>query len=122
MRKPGLTTWIMLAMFAGICTGLLIHYLSEQTWIVRFSDGMSILTDIFLRLIKMIIAPLVFSTLVTGIAKMGDTKAVGRIGTQNAGLVSGRFTDFPAAGIDHHEPGESRLQPETSHTGNNRGS
>ncbi len=70
----------MLAMFAGICTGLLIHYLAGQVWIFRFSDGMSILTDIFLRLIKMIIAPLVFSTLVTGIAKMGDTKAVGRIG------------------------------------------
>ena len=41
---------------------------------------MSILTDIFLRLIKMIIAPLVFSTLVTGIAKLGDIRAVGRIG------------------------------------------
>ena len=39
-----------------------------------------ILTDIFLRLIKMIIAPLVFSTLVVGVAHMGDTKAVGRIG------------------------------------------
>jgi Na+/H+-dicarboxylate symporter len=43
---------------------------------------MSIITDIFLRLIKMIIAPLVFSSLVTGIAKMGDTKAVGRIGAK----------------------------------------
>lgn len=40
----------------------------------------SILTDIFLRLIKMIIAPLVFSTLVVGVAKLGDLKAVGRIG------------------------------------------
>jgi Na+/H+-dicarboxylate symporter len=80
MKKPGLTTWIILAMLAGICTGLGIHYLAGEARIVRFSDGMSILTDIFLRLIKMIIAPLVFSTLVTGIAKMGDIKAVGRIG------------------------------------------
>ncbi|MFY7706653.1 MAG: cation:dicarboxylate symporter family transporter, partial [Flavobacteriales bacterium] len=40
----------------------------------------SIFTDIFLRLIKMIIAPLVFSTLVVGVAKLGDLKAVGRIG------------------------------------------
>lgn len=39
-----------------------------------------IFTDIFLRLIKMIIAPLVFSTLVVGVAKLGDLKAVGRIG------------------------------------------
>src|SRR5664279_392581 len=80
MKKPGLTTWIMMAMIAGIITGLGIHYLTGPGWVVRFSDGMSILTDIFLRLIKMIIAPLVFSTLVTGIAKMGDIKAVGRIG------------------------------------------
>ena len=40
----------------------------------------SLFTDVFLRLIKMIIAPLVFSTLVVGVAHMGDTKAVGRIG------------------------------------------
>jgi Na+/H+-dicarboxylate symporter len=43
-------------------------------------DIITILTDIFLRLIKMIIAPLVFSTLVVGVAKLGDIKAVGRIG------------------------------------------
>lgn len=43
-------------------------------------EYISILTDIFLRLIKMIIAPLVFSTLVVGVAKLGDIKAVGRIG------------------------------------------
>ncbi|HEY6161617.1 MAG TPA: dicarboxylate/amino acid:cation symporter [Bacteroidia bacterium] len=43
-------------------------------------DYITILTDIFLRLIKMIIAPLVFATLVTGVAKLGDIKAVGRIG------------------------------------------
>lgn len=40
----------------------------------------SILSDIFLRLIKMIVAPLVFTTLVVGVAKVGDIKAVGRIG------------------------------------------
>lgn len=43
-------------------------------------EYISILTDIFLRLIKMIIAPLVFATLVVGVAKLGDIKAVGRIG------------------------------------------
>ena len=40
----------------------------------------SIFTEVFLRLIKMIIAPLVFATLVAGVAKLGDLKAVGRIG------------------------------------------
>jgi Na+/H+-dicarboxylate symporter len=51
-----------------------------ETTILKFADNISILTDIFLRLVKMIIAPLVFSTLVVGVAKLGDIKAVGRIG------------------------------------------
>ncbi|MFM9910190.1 MAG: dicarboxylate/amino acid:cation symporter [Chitinophagaceae bacterium] len=44
------------------------------------TDPFSLLADIFLRLIKMIVAPLVFFTLVVGVAKLGDIKAVGRIG------------------------------------------
>lgn len=43
-------------------------------------EPFSLLSDIFLRLIKMIIAPLVFTTLVVGVAKLGDIRAVGRIG------------------------------------------
>jgi Na+/H+-dicarboxylate symporter len=43
-------------------------------------EGFSLLADIFLRLIKMIVAPLVFSTLVVGVAKLGDINSVGRIG------------------------------------------
>jgi Na+/H+-dicarboxylate symporter len=82
MNKPGLTGWIIIAMTAGIIIGLLIHHKAGIYWSEQFSDYMSIITDIFLRLIKMIIAPLVFSSLVTGIAKMGDTKAVGRIGAK----------------------------------------
>jgi len=82
MKKPGLTGWIIIAMSAGIITGLLIHHSASIYWSEHFSDYMSVITDIFLRLIKMIIAPLVFSSLVTGIAKMGDTKAVGRIGAK----------------------------------------
>ena len=82
MKNPGLTGWIVIAMTAGIITGLLIHHSAGIYWSEHFSDYMSIITDIFLRLIKMIIAPLVFSSLVTGIAKMGDTKAVGRIGAK----------------------------------------
>ncbi len=44
------------------------------------TDPFSLLADVFLRLIKMIVAPLVFFTLVVGVAKLGDIKAVGRIG------------------------------------------
>src|SRR5450631_1323691 len=80
MKKPGLTAWIVIAMVAGVIAGLIVHYSSTDNWKDQFSTGMSVVTDIFLRLIKMIIAPLVFSTLVTGIAKLGDIRAVGRIG------------------------------------------
>lgn len=43
-------------------------------------EPFSLLADIFIRLIKMIVAPLVFTTLVVGVAKLGDMKSVGRIG------------------------------------------
>ena len=49
------------------------------------ADTLALVTTMFLRLIKMIIAPLVFSTLVVGIAKMGDAKEVGRIGVKALG-------------------------------------
>ncbi|HLK30521.1 MAG TPA: dicarboxylate/amino acid:cation symporter [Puia sp.] len=80
MKKIGLTGWILIAMAAGIIVGLIIHFNASKEWIESFSAGISLVTEIFLRLIKMIIAPLVFSTLVVGIAKLGDIKAVGRIG------------------------------------------
>ena len=80
MRKIGLTGWIMIAMVTGVVLGLWVHYNCTTAQKDSFSGGISVFTDIFLRLIKMIIAPLVFSTLVVGIAKLGDVKAVGRIG------------------------------------------
>jgi Na+/H+-dicarboxylate symporter len=80
MKKIGLTGWILISMGAGIIVGLMIHYMAGPSLIAPFDRAASIVTDVFLRLIKMIIAPLVFSTLVTGIAKLGDIRAVGRIG------------------------------------------
>jgi Na+/H+-dicarboxylate symporter len=67
----------------GIAVGYVANIsLSDAT---GFADTLSLLTTLFLRLIKMIIAPLVFSTLVVGIAKMGDAKEVGRIGIKALG-------------------------------------
>ncbi|HVY75642.1 MAG TPA: dicarboxylate/amino acid:cation symporter [Puia sp.] len=80
MRKIGLTGWILVSMIAGIGVGLSLHYAAGPQTIAGFDRGFSIATDAFLRLIKMIIAPLVFSTLVTGIAKLGDIRTVGRVG------------------------------------------
>jgi Na+/H+-dicarboxylate symporter len=81
MKKAKLTTWIFIGMLAGITVGWMCHALLPTPESAKVVAGyISLVTDIFLRLIKMIIAPLVFSTLVVGIAHMGDTKAIGRIG------------------------------------------
>ena len=81
-----LTTWIFIAMLAGIGVGWLDHELLPTPEAAKNVAGyISLATDVFLRLIKMIIAPLVFSTLVVGIAHMGDTKSIGRIGLKTMG-------------------------------------
>ncbi len=76
-----LTTWILVAALAGVAAGWAGHASSPDAAAAATVAGyFSILSDVFLRLIKMIIAPLVFATVVAGIAGMGDAKAVGRIG------------------------------------------
>ncbi len=75
-----LTLWILVAMFIGIGVGYAMHTGMEEASRKHVADNLKILTEIFLRLVKMIIAPLVFSTLVVGIAKLGDLKTVGRVG------------------------------------------
>lgn len=75
-----LTLWILIAMVIGIVVGYGMHFGMEEGARKEVADNLKILTEIFLRLVKMIIAPLVFSTLVVGIAKLGDMKTVGRVG------------------------------------------
>jgi proton glutamate symport protein len=70
-RAPALTTQI----FIALAVGILIGYVWPSIGV-----GLRPLADLFLRLIKMIIAPLLFSTIVVGAAGTGDLKAVGRIG------------------------------------------
>lgn len=81
--KFNLTTRIFLCMLLGILVGYLYRaFYPDPAHYEKFADNIQILSDIFLRLIKMIIAPLVFSTLVVGVAKVGDFKSVGRIGVK----------------------------------------
>jgi Na+/H+-dicarboxylate symporter len=81
--RSKLTTIILIGMVLGILVGWACHELWPDPKTAKsIADYISLITDIFLRLIKMIIAPLVFSTLVVGVAHMGDTKAVGRIGAK----------------------------------------
>ncbi|MFN5479687.1 MAG: dicarboxylate/amino acid:cation symporter [Chitinophagaceae bacterium] len=75
-----LTTYIIIAMVIGILVGYVVHVQSDAETIKSFSDKIKLLTTIFLRLVQMVIAPLVFTTLVVGIAKLGDLKSVGRVG------------------------------------------
>jgi Na+/H+-dicarboxylate symporter len=75
-----LTTYIILSMVVGIIVGYIVHVNASPEWISGFSKNIKLLSTIFIRLVQMIIAPLVFSTLVVGIAKLGDLKAVGRVG------------------------------------------
>jgi Na+/H+-dicarboxylate symporter len=81
MKKSNkLTLYIIIAMIAGAILGYIIHENAQAATIEAFSKNIKLLTTIFLRLIQMIIAPLVFTTLVVGIAKLGDIKTVGRVG------------------------------------------
>lgn len=75
-----LTISILVAMAAGILLGYVVNKNASPGYIASFSSNIKLLTTIFLRLVQMIIAPLVFSTLVVGISKLGDLKTVGRIG------------------------------------------
>ncbi|WBM72282.1 dicarboxylate/amino acid:cation symporter [Buttiauxella sp. WJP83] len=75
-----LTLFILLFMFAGILSGAAIHEYAAADNIKSYAENITLFTDIFLRLIKMVIAPLVFSTLTVGIMKMGETSTIGRVG------------------------------------------
>src|SRR5262249_47273126 len=75
------TYWILAGMILGVVVGYVLYVtLPDPKTAVIVAGYFSIITDLFLRLIKMIIAPLVFSMLVVGIAHMGDTESIGRIG------------------------------------------
>src|SRR5437762_9224270 len=75
--RPSLTTQILI----GLVVGGLVGYLGRR-WGYNWGNNVYFLRDIFLNLIKSIIAPLIFSTLVVGIAGGGDLKNVGRMGVK----------------------------------------
>lgn len=76
-----LTNFILGGMIAGVILGAILHQIiGAEAARVDIAGYFHLLADVFLHLIKMIIAPLVFATLVTGIAHMGDSAALGRIG------------------------------------------
>ncbi|MGG5506022.1 MULTISPECIES: dicarboxylate/amino acid:cation symporter [unclassified Myroides] len=84
MKNNKLFIAIIIALVLGVIFGSIIHY-SLPEYITGFSKNIKLLGTIFIRLVQMIIAPLVFCTLVVGIAKMGDMKMVGRVGGKAMG-------------------------------------
>ncbi|MDR2206831.1 MAG: cation:dicarboxylase symporter family transporter [Flavobacteriaceae bacterium] len=110
---------ILIALVLGAVLGLIIYTQYDKESAENFSKKIELLGTVFIRLVQMIIAPLVFSTLVVGIAKMSDIKMIGRVGTKamlwfiTASLVSlmiglvfvnwlepGRVVNFPIPAAD----------------------
>jgi hypothetical protein len=79
-KKNRLTLYILVAMLLGGILGAIVHSNFSAEAATKFSTHIKLLATIFIRLVQMIIAPLVLTTLVVGIAKLGDIKSVGRIG------------------------------------------
>jgi aerobic C4-dicarboxylate transport protein len=75
MKRPSLYKSLYVQVLCGIALGALLGFIFPQ-----YGVAMRPLGDGFIKLIRMLIAPIIFATVVVGIAKMGDIKAVGRIG------------------------------------------
>ncbi len=73
MKRPSLTGWIMIAMAAGVAAGIWMPSLAT-------AKATQALATVFLRLIQSIVAPLLFGTLVYGVAGTGSLKTMGRVG------------------------------------------
>ncbi|MEN9336757.1 MAG: C4-dicarboxylate transport protein [Bacteroidota bacterium] len=83
--SSNLTVQIFIALLLGLAIGVFIHDNTTKEFAAEFSTYTKLLATLFIRLVQMIIAPLVFTTLVVGIAKLGDIKSVGRIGGRALG-------------------------------------
>lgn len=84
--RSHLALWIVAALVLGVAVGGWCHAQAADPEIAeRIAGRFGIVTTIFLRLIKMIIAPLVLSTIVSGIASLGDAKAVGGLALRAMG-------------------------------------
>jgi Na+/H+-dicarboxylate symporter len=85
-----LTFYIMIGLALGIITGAILHAtVLDPAMLTLIGKWFGLVTTIFLRLIKMLIAPLVFATLVSGIVHMGDTASLGRVGAKTIGWFLG---------------------------------
>ncbi len=75
-----LSIYILIALVLGVVVGYIVNKHTNTEFAQSFGNHIKLLTEIFLRLVKMIIGPLVISTLVVGITKLGEIKTIGRVG------------------------------------------
>ena len=75
-----LTTFILVGMIMGVVAGYLVNVGTDPELAAVWGSWFKLLSEIFLSLVKMLVAPLILSTIVVGIAHMGDSAALGRIG------------------------------------------
>jgi Na+/H+-dicarboxylate symporter len=85
--RINITTKIFIGMSLGILLGFILNksYAADSEVLNKLGSYLNLISKIFLRMIKMIIGPLIFSILTVGIAKLGDFKLVGRIGLKTLG-------------------------------------
>jgi len=112
-RRRSLTAWILVAMVAGVCVG---HDWPES------GAAMRVLSQVFIRMIKTIIAPLLFATLVVGIAGHPNLRHVGRMGlkalvyfevvTTLALFIGLAAINLSQAGVGIHPPPDLRSEAE----------
>jgi Na+/H+-dicarboxylate symporter len=121
------TYLVLFALLLGILIGFLLHkFIPDPAKAATVAGYFSIVTEAFLRLIKMIIAPLIFATLVGGIAHMRDATAIGRIGGKTllwflgasivslaVGLVLVQLLQ-PGSGLGLHASGQSTVPVDAS--------
>jgi len=120
------TYLVLAALLLGVLVGFMLHKVLPDAAASAVAGYFSIVTEAFLRLIKMIIAPLIFATLVSGIGHMRDSTAIGRIGAKTliwflgasivslvVGLVLVQLFD-PGAGLGLHVAGHSTTGVDTS--------
>ncbi|MGX1787593.1 dicarboxylate/amino acid:cation symporter [Bosea sp. NPDC055332] len=85
-KRPPITMYVLIGMILGVIVGYMCNTNYPDPKVAgQIADNINIITTVFLRLIKMIIGPLVLTTLIVGIAHMGDTSAVGRVGLKALG-------------------------------------
>lgn len=74
--------YILIGLALGVIVGQSVYSLCSKEMAAAVAENIGLLGNIFIRLIQMIVAPLVFCTIVVGVSKMGDTKMVGRVGAK----------------------------------------